>query len=209
MKIRDVEADPITRLVEVLKKLPGVGPKGAQRMAMHIMRSPANYADELSDRIREVGRQTRFCSVCQNVSTTDPCRICGDARRDKSVICVVEEPADIAVVEKTGVHKGTYHVLHGALSPMDDVGPKDIKVESFLKRVKNERVREVIIATNPDAEGEATAHYLAKRLKSLKLIVTRIARGVPVGGDIQYVDEATLGEAIAGRRKFGPKSKND
>ncbi len=208
MKVRNSEVDPVTRLVEALKKLPGVGPKSARRMAMHILRSPAGPADDLAERIREVGRRTRFCSRCKNISTSDPCGICSNPRRDRRVVCVVQEPVDIAAIEKTGAYKGLYHVLHGALSPMDGIGPEDINIESFVGRIEKEGFREVIIATNPDAYGEATAHHLAKRLKSLKVKVTRIARGVPVGGDLQYIDEATLKEAISGRRNFGSGPEN-
>jgi len=202
LKIKQVEKDPVTRLVEALKQLPGVGPKGAQRMAMHILRSSREYSDRLAELIREVGRRTRFCSRCGNISVTDPCSICSDSERDPKVVCVVEEPADVTSLEKTGVYRGLYHVLHGALSPLDGRGPEDIKLEEFFGRVEKEGFREVVIATNFDAEGEATAQYLAKRLKSAKVRVTRIARGVPVGGDLQYIDEATLAEAVSGRREM-------
>ncbi len=204
MKIKQVEKDPVTRLVDALKQLPGVGPKGAQRMAMHILRSPKEYSDGLAQLIRQVGHETMFCSRCGNISATDPCSICSDSERDPKSVCVVEEPADVTSLEKTGVFRGLYHVLHGALSPMDGKGAEDIKLEPFFDRVKKEGVREVLIATNFDAEGEATAQYLAKRLKSAKVRVTRIARGVPVGGDLQYIDEATLAEAISGRREITP-----
>jgi len=206
VKVPDVKADPVTRLVEALRKLPGVGPKSAQRMAMHILRSGAGFADELAGRIREVGRGTRFCSRCRNISASDPCSICSNPRRDPKIVCVVEEPADTAAIEKTGAFQGLYHVLHGALSPMDGVGPEEIDIGTFIQRIKKDGIREVIIATNPKPQGENTAHHLAKRLKSLKVKVTRIARGVPMGGDLQYIDEITLGEAISGRRKFGPET---
>lgn len=208
MKIKQVEKDPVTRLVEALRKLPGVGPKSAQRMAMHILRSPREYSDGLAELIREVGHCTAFCSRCGNISATDPCSICSDSGRDAKALCVVEEPADVTSLEKTGAFRGLYHVLHGALSPLDGKGPEDIKLETLFERVKKEGTREVVIATNFDAEGEATARYLAKRFKSAKVRVTRIARGVPVGGDLQYIDEATLAEAISGRREMTPGKNN-
>jgi len=209
VKIRNVEPDPVARLVEALKKFPGVGPKSAQRMAMYILRSPAGFADDLAERIREVGRETRFCSRCGNISASDPCRICADSNRDGSVLCVVEEPADVTAIEKTGAYRGKYYVLHGALSPMEDVGPEDIKIAGLIELIKKEGIKEVILATNLDAEGDATAHYLANQLKSLKVKISRIARGVPVGSDLQYVDEATLGESISGRREIGGKSEKN
>jgi len=203
LKVRDVDIDPVTRLVGTLVKLPGIGPKGAQRIAMNLLRSPSSYAEELADSIRELARHTHFCSMCRNISTSDPCAICADTKRDRSVVCVVEEPADVTSIERTGSYRGVYHVLHGVLDPMEGVGPGDIRLDELVERIKTEKIEEVIIATNPDAEGEATAHHLAKRLKSLKLKITRIARGVPMGADLQYVDEITLTEAISGRRDFG------
>jgi len=209
VKIRNVEADPVARLVEALKKFPGVGPRGAQRMAMHILRSPAGFADDLAQRIREVGFETRFCSRCGNISTSDPCPICADPGRDGRILCVVEEPADVAAIEKTGKYRGMYYVLHGALSPMDGVGPEDIKIEGLTRLIEKEGINEIILATNLDAEGDATAHYLANQFKSLKVKITRIARGAPVGSDLQYVDEITLGESISGRREVGEKTEKN
>lgn len=202
MKFRDVEIDPVTRLVQALNKLPGIGPKSAQRMAMNILKSPPGYADELASCIINVAKNTHYCSKCRNISSSDPCGICTDSKRDASVVCVVEETVDLTVIEKTGVFRGLYHVLHGTLNPMDGVGPEEIKAEAFISRVKDGGIKEVVIATNPDALGEATAHYLAKLLKPLKIKITRIARGVPMGGDLQYVDEATLAASLSARSEF-------
>jgi len=194
--------DPIGRLAQALRQLPGIGSKNAQRMALHILRAPQGYALELAERIREVANETRFCSKCQNIATSDPCEMCSDPRRDSSVVCVVEEPQDVVAIEKTGVYNGLYHVLHGALSPLDGIGPEDIRSRSLLERLKGGAIREVIIATDPNAEGEATAYYLAGQIEPMSLKVSQIARGVPMGGDLEYVDEVTLGEALMERKNF-------
>lgn len=200
--------DPIIRLVESLKKLPGIGAHSATRMAFYILRSPQGYAKELAQRILDVAEQMVFCSRCQDVSATDPCPRCADGSRDSTIICVVEEPQDVRAIEKTGTYKGLYHVLHGALSPMEGIGPDDIRLKQLFERLLKENIKEVIIATNFNAEGEATANFIASQLADANIKVTRIARGVPIGGDLEYVDEVTLGEAINYRMEFSTKEKN-
>jgi len=207
---RRVPTDPIGRLAEALRRLPGIGSKSSQRMALNILRTPRGYALELAERIREVAECAMFCSKCQNITTTDPCGTCSDPRRDQTILCVVEQPQDLMAIEKTGVYNGLFHVLHGALSPMEGIGPQDIRAESLISRAKKEEFREIILAMNPNAEGEATAHYLASQLESHGARITRIARGVPMGGDLEYIDEVTLGEALTERKIMGPqKGRND
>jgi recombination protein RecR len=191
--------DPLVRLVEELQRLPGIGPKGAQRLAFHILRTPREEADQLADAIRALKERITYCSVCNNVTDSDPCSFCRNDARDHSVICVVEEPQNVAAVEKTREFKGVYHVLMGALSPLQGVGPDDLRISGLLARIGN-GVREVILATNPNVEGEATALYLARLLKPLGVRVTRIAMGVPVGSDLEYTDEITMHKALEGRR---------
>lgn len=207
MSRRNDKEDPITRLVESLKKLPGVGAHSAARMAFYILRSPQGYAKELAQRILDVAERMVFCSKCQDVSLTDPCSRCADESRDSSVICVVEDPQDVRAIEKTGIYNGLYHVLHGALSPLEGIGPDDIRLKQLFDRLLKENIKEVIIATNPNAEGEATANFIASQLASANIKVTRIARGMPMGGDLEYVDEVTLGEAINHRADFSAKDK--
>jgi recombination protein RecR len=193
--------DALTRLVEQLQRLPGIGAKSAQRLAFHLLKSPRDEADRLCDAIREVKDRITYCSVCNNITDVDPCYYCSNASRDQHVICVVEEPQNVTAVEKTREFKGAYHVLMGALSPLHGVGPDDLKIKSLLSRVSNGNVEEVILATNPNVEGEATAIYLAKLLKPLGVRVTRIAMGVPVGSDLEYADEITMHKAMEGRRE--------
>jgi len=193
-------APPIARLIALLAKLPGIGEKSAQRLAFHILRAPAPYASELSEAIAAVGERVRLCSVCMNLTEADPCAVCVDARRDAGLVCVVESVPDLLAIERTGEYRGRYHVLHGSLSPLDGIGPDDLKIKELLARLSDGEVREVIVATNPDVEGEATALYLQKLVAPLGVAVTRIAQGVPMGGDIEYADQVTLGRAIAGRR---------
>lgn len=194
--------DPISRLIDELGKLPGIGPKTAQRIAFHILKAPGAEAEALASAIREAKQKVRYCSICQNLTDADPCSLCADSSRDATLICVVEEPKDVAAMERTREFRGRYHVLGGAISPMDGIGPESLKVKELLKRLSpGSAVREVILATNSDVEGEATAMYLARLLKPLGVKVTRIAHGVPVGGEIEYADEATLGRALAGRRE--------
>ena len=192
--------DPLLRLIEELQRLPGIGPKGAQRLAFFILKTPREQADRLVDAVREVKERVTYCSVCNNITDADPCAFCRSDDRDRHVICVVEEPQNVAAVEKTREFKGVYHVLMGALSPLQGIGPDDLKIRGLLQRV-GAGVREVILATNPNVEGEATAIYLARLLKPLGVKVTRIAMGVPVGSDLDYADEVTMHKALEGRRE--------
>jgi recombination protein RecR len=191
--------EPLTRLIEELQRLPGVGPKSAQRLAFHILKSPREQADRLADAVREARDRVTHCSVCHHITDTDPCAFCRSETRDRHVICVVEEPQNVSAIEKTREFKGVYHVLMGALSPLQGIGPDELKIKSLLARIGN-GVTEVILATNPNVEGEATAIYLARLLKPLGVRVTRIAMGVPVGSDLEYADEITMHKALEGRR---------
>ncbi len=195
-------AEPITRLVEQLRKLPGIGQKTAQRLAFHILRRPSEDAFALAEAIRDAKEKIRQCSVCNNITDTDPCLYCTGASRDRKVICVVEEPHNIVAVEKTRTFSGMYHVLGGALSPIQGIGPDQLKIRSLIERLKAGTVEEIIIATNPTAEGEATAVYLSKLLKPLGVRVTRIGMGIPVGSDLEYADEITMLKAMEGRREL-------
>jgi recombination protein RecR len=192
--------DPLLRLIEELQRLPGIGPKGAQRLAFHMLKTPREQTDHLVDALREVKERVTYCSICNNITDIDPCAFCTSASRDPQVICVVEEPQNVAAIEKTREFKGLYHVLMGALSPLQGVGPDDLKIKSLLARVSG-GVTEIILATNPNVEGEATAIYLARLLKPLGVKVTRIAMGVPVGSDLDYADEVTMLRAMEGRRE--------
>jgi recombination protein RecR len=193
-------AGPVQTLIDELGRLPGIGPKSAQRIAFHLLKLPAEDVARLSRAIEEAKAKVTFCTRCFNVSEGPECGICADSRRDTTVICVVEEPRDIVAVEKTGEFKGRYHVLQGAISPIEGIGPEQLRVRELLMRLEPEGVSEVILATNPNIEGEATAMYLARLLKPLGFRVTRIASGLPVGGDLEYADEVTLGRALEGRR---------
>jgi recombination protein RecR len=193
--------DPLTRLVEQLQKLPGIGAKGAQRLAFHILKNPRDDAERLCDAIRDIKERLTYCTVCNNITEQDPCVFCTSASRDQRLICVVEEPQNVSVVEKTREFRGVYHVLMGALSPLHGVGPDDLKIQGLLSRVGDGAVDEVILATNPNVEGEATALYLARLLKPLGVRVTRIAMGIPVGSDLEYADEVTMSRAMEGRRE--------
>ena len=192
--------EPVARLIDALQRLPGIGPKTAQRLAFFLLKRPADEVTALAESLSQLKAQIVYCRECGNVTQDDPCRICRDPRRDARVICVVEEPNDLLAIEKTGEFRGRYHVLMGALSPLDGIGPEDLKVRELLTRLEREPVEEIILATNPSVEGEATAIYLAKLLKPLALRITRIARGLPVGGDLEYADEITLSKALEGRR---------
>jgi recombination protein RecR len=195
-------ADPIARLVKELARLPGIGEKTAQRLAFHVLEAGAEYAEALAGAVLGVVRDVRCCSGCQTLTDRDPCAICADPRRDPRLLCVVESVPDLMAVERTHEFRGRYHVLHGALSPLDGVGPSDLKVRELLVRLEREPAEEVVIATNPDVEGEATALYLARLLKPVGVKVTRIAQGVPMGGDLEYADQVTLARALAGRREI-------
>jgi recombination protein RecR len=194
-------ADPIARLVKELARLPGIGEKTAQRLAFHILEQGAPYAEALAAAVTGVVRDVRACSSCQTLTDRDPCAICADPRRDARTICVVESVPDLVAVERTHEFRGRYHVLHGALSPLDGVGPSELRIRELLLRLEREPADEIVLATNPDVEGEATALYLGKLLKPLGLKVTRIAQGVPMGGDLEYADQVTLARALAGRRE--------
>src|SRR5215510_3182259 len=192
--------DPLTKLIEQLQRLPGIGAKSAQRLAFHILKTPREDIDRLADAMREVKDRVTYCSVCSNITDADPCFFCTNPGRDKRVICVVEEPENVTAVEKTREFRGVYHVLMGALSPLQGVGPDDLKIKGLLSRIQD-GVTEVILATNPNVDGEATAIYLARLLKPLGVRVTRIAMGVPVGSDLEYADEVTMHKALEGRRE--------
>lgn len=195
-------AGPVQDLVEELTRLPGIGPKTAQRLAFHILKVDAADVRRLATALVDVKEKTRFCARCFNISTTELCSYCTSERRDPTVVCVVEESRDIEAVEKTGEFKGRYHVLGGAISPIDGIGPDDLRISELLARIPAEAVTEIIVATNPNVEGEATGMYLARLIGPLGVRVTRIASGLPVGGDLEYADEVTLGRAFEGRREF-------
>jgi recombination protein RecR len=197
-----VNEGPIQDLIDELNRLPGIGPKSAQRLAFHIVKTQAQDARRLADAITRAKERVRFCRECFGVSEGELCRVCADPTRDPAVVCVVEEPKDVSAVEKAGVVKGRYHVLGGAISPMQGVGPDDLRVQELLDRVSRNGIGEVILATNPNLEGNATAMYVAGLLKPLGVRVTRLASGLPVGGDLEYADEVTLGQALEGRREM-------
>lgn len=195
-------AEPVIKLIDEFKRLPGVGHKSAQRLAFHILKGTQDEADRLIEAIREVKEKIVFCSTCNNLTDTDPCRYCASPTRDRSTICVVEEPYNLVAIEKTREYHGLYHVLHGALSPIRGIGPEELQIRNLIVRLKpgeETEVREIILATNPNTEGEATANYLARLLKPLGVRVTRIAMGLPVGGDLEYADEVTMHKALTNR----------
>ena len=194
-------ADPLARLVQQLAKLPGIGEKTATRLAFHILRAPESYAQELARALVEVKQQLKQCSLCCQLTEADPCAICADARREPSLICVVAQPQDLMAIERTGTFRGRYHVLHGVLSPLDGVGPDELRIQPLLARLTG-GVTEVIVATSPNVEGDATALYLARLIKPLGVKVSRIASGVPIGGDLEYADGVTLNRALEGRREI-------
>jgi recombination protein RecR len=191
----------LTRLAECLVRLPGIGKKTAERLALYVFKMSEEEATALAEAVVDVKRRTRLCSVCCNVTEEDPCPICADDTRDASLLCVVEQPGDVIALERTGQFKGRYHVLQGALSPLDGVGPEQLRVTEFMSRLKGSEIAEVVLATNPNVEGEATALYLMKLIKPLGIMVTRIARGIPVGSDLDFADEVTLARALEGRQK--------
>jgi recombination protein RecR len=197
-------AEPMARLIEELKKLPGIGGKTAQRLAFHILRASSEDASGLADAIRDVKAKLRLCSLCNNITDVDPCGYCSSATRNQRLVCVVEEPTNIAAVEKTRHYNGVYHVLHGSISPVHGVGPEQLRTNNLLRRIERGEVDEIIVATNPTVEGEATAVYLSRLIKSLPsdVKVTRIATGIPVGSDIEYADEVTMMKAMEGRREL-------
>ena len=196
------ELGPLQALVDQLQRLPGIGAKGAQRLAFHLLRQPRGDVEALVGAMRDVKEQITYCSVCHNITDVEPCYYCTHDGRDRSVICVVEDPHNVAAVERTKEFNGAYHVLMGALSPLQGIGPDDLRIKSLVERVGSGGVTEVILATNPNVEGEATAIYLARLLKPLGVLVTRIAMGLPVGSDIEYADDVTIHKAMEGRRKL-------
>jgi len=196
-------AKPLSRLINELSKLPGIGGKTAQRLAFHILSVDDEQADALANAITEAKKEMKYCSVCGNLTDKDPCFICSDEKRDKSMICVVESPRDVVAMERMQEYKGLYHVLHGAISPMEGIGPEDINLKQLIKRLQgNDDIKEIILATNPNIEGEATAMYIARLIKPSGIKVSRIAHGIPVGGDLEYTDEVTLLKAMEGRRQL-------
>lgn len=195
-------AEPVSRLIEEFSKLPGIGPKTASRLTYYLLRAPAEQALALAEAIRNLKERTTFCSICYNISEESQCAICRNPERDRRIICVVEEPLDVLAIERTGEYHGLYHVLHGTLAPMEGIGPEDLKINELLARLAPGDVEEVILATNPNLEGEATAMYIARLLTSTGVKVTRLAHGLPVGGDLEYADEVTVRRALQGRSKM-------
>ncbi len=195
-------AAPIAKLIEAFAKLPGIGNKTAQRLAFHLLDISDKEAEDLARAIMNAKKNIKYCEICCNITDREKCNICSDPKRDESIICVVEDPRDVVAMERTREFKGVYHVLHGAISPMDDIGPDDIKIRELLNRIREGNVAEIILATNPNIEGEATAMYISKIIKPLGIKTTRIAHGVPVGGDLEYTDEITLMKALEGRREI-------
>lgn len=193
---------PVAKLIEQFSKLPGIGKKTAQRLAFHILNTREDDAVNLAEAIMDAKRKIKYCSICSNITDIDPCNICTNPKRDNKVICVVEDPRDIAAMERIREYNGLYHVLHGAISPMEGIGPEDIKIKELIVRLQNDDVEEIILATNPNIEGEATSMYISKLVKPTGIKVTRIAHGVPVGGDLEYADEVTLAKALEGRREL-------
>lgn len=192
----------LAQLIKELSKLPTIGPKTAQRLAFYIVKSPKDKVQSLADALLEVKEKIRYCTICGNLTDDDPCAICSDERRDRSVICVVHGPQDVLAMERTREFKGLYHVLNGAISPMDGIGPDQLRIKELLARINENKIKEIILATDPNVEGEATAMYVARLLKSFDIYVTKIASGMPFGGDLEYVDEVTLSKALEGRREL-------
>ena len=204
MRRSPATAPTIARLIEAFHRLPGIGPKSAQRLAYHVLRAPRSEAEDLAAALLDVKNSTKLCQICQNITDADPCEICLDPQRSAASICVVEEPLDVAAIERAGVHQGRYHVLHGAISPMDGVGPDDLRVRELLSRLADPEVEEVILAMNPNLEGEATAGYLSRVIGAMGVRITRIAHGLPVGADVEYADERTLRAALTHRVDVDP-----
>jgi len=197
-----VTPEPVTRLIEAFSQLPGIGPKTASRLTFYLLRRPAEQALALAEALKELKQKVVFCTSCFNITEASPCAVCRDEGRDRTVICVVEEPLDVLAIERTGEYRGQYHVLHGALSPVEGIGPDELRINELVARAKAEAVQEVLLATNPNLEGEATAMYIARLLQPLQVRVTRLARGLPVGGDLEYADAITLSRALQGRQEM-------
>lgn len=195
-------SETITKLINQFERLPGIGHKTAVRLAFFVLESPKNFSEEMANALIEAKEKIKFCSICYNITESDPCEICASNKRDDSIICVVENVKDVVAMEKTHEYKGKYHVLHGSISPMNNITAGDIKVKELLERLKDDKIKEVILATNPTVEGEATAMYISRLIKPLGITVTRIGHGIPVGGDLEYTDEITLIKALEGRRQM-------
>ena len=198
----DTTPPPVSRLIEAFSRLPGIGPKSASRLTYYLIRSQGDEAIELSDALKELRERIQFCSVCFNITEHSPCPICLSEERDRSSICVVEEPLDVMAVERTREYRGLYHVLHGVISPMDGVGPENLRIRELVDRVVSGNIKEIILATNPSLEGENTAMYIQRKLITQNIKITRLARGLPMGGDLEYADEVTLARALEGRREM-------
>ncbi|MFH1415634.1 MAG: recombination mediator RecR [Elusimicrobiota bacterium] len=194
--------ESVERLVNAFSRLPGIGPRSAQRLAFHLIKNPKSEADELSEAVKTARESVGYCRECSSITDMEVCSICDDSSRDRTLICVVENPQDILAVESSGEYKGLYHVLLGSLSPLNGIGPEDLKINKLIERIKNSSIKEVIIATDPNVEGEATAIYIKDMLDDTPVLVTRIAHGVPIGGNLEYADSVTLGKALEGRREF-------
>ena len=199
---RNVLPQPVQQLIDEFARLPGIGPKSASRLTFYLLRAANEQAVELAEALQDLKQRTQFCSVCFNITEDDPCLICEDETRDERLLCVVEEPLDVLAIERSRAFNGRYHVLHGAISPVEGIGPEDLKVDELIQRVQQGAFTEVILATNPTLEGESTALYLQRRLADTGVRLTRLARGLPVGGDLEYTDEITLGRALEGRQEF-------
>lgn len=197
-----VTPEPVERLIEAFAQLPGVGPKTASRLTFYLLRRPAEQSESLADALRDLKQRITFCGTCFNITEESPCPICQDEGRDRSILCVVEEPLDVIAIERTGEYRGLYHVLHGAISPVEGIGPDELRIHELVARVRAEPVQELLLATNPNMEGEATAMYIARLFTASNVRVTRLARGLPVGGDLEYADAVTLGRALEGRREM-------
>jgi recombination protein RecR len=197
-----VTPQPVTRLIEAFAQLPGIGPKTASRLTFYLLRRPAEQAEALASALQDLNRKTTFCHQCYNITVEDPCTVCQDEGRDRSIICVVEEPLDVLAIDRTAEYRGLYHVLHGAISPVEGIGPDELRIDELTARLRDHPVQEVLLATNPNLEGEATAMYIARLIQPLGIRVTRLARGLPVGGDLEYADAVTLGRALQGRREM-------
>jgi recombination protein RecR len=197
-----VTPEPVTRLIEAFSQLPGIGPKTASRLTFYLLRRPPEQALALAEALKELKQKVVFCTSCFNITETSPCAVCSDEGRDRTTLCVVEEPLDVLAIERTGEYRGLYHVLHGALSPVEGIGPDELRIDELVARARARVVKEVLLATNPNLEGEATGMYIARLLQPLNVRVTRLARGLPVGGDLEYADTITLSRALQGRQEM-------